>query len=92
MIGLIYYAMYVLLYYRLIIATSDIRLTCCSPISGIISPNWWLVEDQNYTCTGEQRAEVLHMTLSVDIFDSSYLDNEGYYTSMNIVSACNCYH
>ena len=46
------------------------------------------MEDQNYTCTGEQRAEVLHMTLSVDIFNSSYLDNEGYYTSMNIVSAC----
>ena len=52
------------------------------------SPNWWLVEEQNDTCTGEQRAEVLHMTLSVDIFNSSYLDNEGYYTSMNIVSAC----
>ena len=49
-------------------------------------PNWWLVEDQNYTCTGEQRGEVLHMTLSMDIYNSSYPDNGDNYTSMNIVS------
>lgn len=48
--------------------------------------NWWLVEDQNYTCTGEERGEVLDMTLSVDIFGSSYLDSDVYKnTSMNIV-------
>ena len=45
------------------------------------------MEDQNYTCTGEQRAEVLHMTLSVDIFRESRLDRETLKnTSMNIVS------
>ena len=49
------------------------------------SPNWWLVEDQNYTCTGEQRGEVLHMTLSVNIFNTSHVDTGNYTTSMNIV-------
>ena len=43
---------------------------------------WWLVEDQNYTCTGEQRGEVLHMTLFVDIFSFIEATN----TSMNVVS------
>ena len=52
------------------------------------SPNWWLVEDQNYTCTGEQRGEVLHMTLSVNIFVPSRLDEGFSNTSMNIVSGC----
>ena len=50
------------------------------------SPQWWLVEDQNYTCTGEQRGEALHMTLSVDIFNTSHVDKANYQSSMNIVS------
>ena len=50
------------------------------------SSNWWLVEDQNYTCTGEQRGEVLHMTLSVNIFSESLLDRSFTNTTMNIVS------
>lgn len=49
------------------------------------STEWWLEEDQNYTCTGEQRAEVLHHTLSVTNFDTSYLDRENLNTTMNIV-------
>ena len=49
------------------------------------SPQWWLVEDQNYTCTGKQRGEVLHRTLSVTIFNTSYVDRENYNASMNIV-------
>ena len=45
---------------------------------------WWLVEDQNYSCTGEQRGEVLDMTISADIFS---IPNEGNFTntSMNVV-------
>ena len=47
-------------------------------------PEWWLVEDKSYSCTGEQRAEVLDMTISVDVFN---ITNEGNFTntSMNIV-------
>ena len=52
------------------------------------SPQWWLVEDQNYSCTGEQRGEVLDRTLSVTIFNTSYVDRENYNTSMNIVTLC----
>ena len=48
-------------------------------------PQWWQVEDQNYTCSGKQREEVLHMTLSVTIFNTSFVDRESYNTSMNIV-------
>ena len=49
------------------------------------SPQWWLVEDQNYTCTGEQIGEVLHRTLSVNIFNTDSVDSENHTTSMNIV-------
>ena len=47
--------------------------------------HWWLVEDRNYTCTGEQRAQVLHMALSMDIYDIGYVDRENYNTTMDIV-------
>jgi hypothetical protein len=42
------------------------------------------VEDQNYTCSGEERGEVLNRTLSVTIFSNGFGESDAN-TTMNIV-------
>ena len=54
-------------------------------------PQWWLVEDQNYTCTGKQRGEVLDRTLSVTIFSNGFGETNSN-TSMNIVCSSSYTH
>ena len=53
------------------------------------NPQWWLVDDQDSTCTGEQRGQVLNRALSMAVHDTSYVDRENYNTTMNIVGYYN---
>ena len=46
--------------------------------------NWWLVEDQNFSCTAQERESVLSMSLSFLQFD--FLEDRNLTTDTGIVS------